>query len=148
MKKKCDILTVMELLENNKKLQDDLCKIPLVYGLGIGGGLSYRGHTSHDVDLIPLLKKGFLKKSKAQQRDILYKIAAVTPNKICDLPVDKGFFEVVTEYGTLEKYGSFDGENIELVEWACDVMDCDPGEREEQEYVEPIEIIKCKKRRR
>jgi len=135
---------VFDVLSRNKALKRTLCSIPHFYGLGIGGGLSYRGSTTNDIDLIPFLKKSFKDISQYKQWQIINRIASALPNSMFGLPVDKGFFQVVDRYGFLDKFGQVDtsSKSVILTDYASE-FDDDLLMREGQESIESIEVFRC-----
>jgi hypothetical protein len=83
-------------------------KIPHLYGIAIGGSVAYRGWSENDVDIIPQFKKSFLNLSLEEQEKILMLVRNKIPDNINGFKTDKGFFEIVNEFGMIEYFGNID----------------------------------------
>lgn len=142
--KKVEFQDVYSNLLHDKSLHKKLCKVPHFWGIGIGGGLSYRGETENDIDLIPKFTSSFLDLTEKKQIELLERVHELLPDILFGLPVDKGFFEVVGEYDSLIKFGQIDmdaGSPI-FKDYAWD-FDDDLLMREGQESIENIEVFRC-----
>ena len=139
-------VTLEQVQTKVHKLKSKLCTVPHLYGIAVGGSLSYRGWSNHDVDLVPLFKTSFRMISNDKQWKILGKVHDILPNTINGLAVDKGFFEVVDQYGFLKNYGHIDSINEPLIHfynYAWEFPD-EIAMRPGQESIESIEIFRCK----
>ena len=148
--KKVEIFDVIHALQKDPTVKQKLCNIPHMYGLGIGGGLADRGHTSNDIDIILKFLQSFKKLTREQQEDIYYKACAATPERMFGLIVDKGFFDIVDDHGFTTDFGTYDDHECTVMyaPYIQEIFEEDPakaGRHDTPDTVESIDVILCTK---
>ena len=127
-------------------LTTSLCEIPTFMALAVGGSIAYKGQSCNDVDLIPQFSKEFITLNHDEQLAILGKVSQHLPKTVKNVPVDHTFFEIINEYGSLEKYGMIDNEIEPIVsffDYASELPDEVLFREGQKDNIENIEVLRC-----